>query len=287
MRTAVLFPGQGSQTTDMRSIVEAHRPDLVDLVIEATGDDPFARIDDGTRFVQPALFAAGLAAWAGLADRVGPVHAFAGHSLGELTALTAAGVLSEPDAIELVVLRGRLMEEAAKAAGDGGMLAIVGDDARPRGARLAGQYGLVVANDNSPRQVVLSGPLPAIFDAEADAVSRGMRAVRLEVSGAFHSSAVARAVAPFAAALADVTLGRPTAPVFSGVTAAPIEDARWCLAEGLVRPVRWHDTMRALAVAGVERFVEAGPGKVLRKLARATVPEAETAGLDSLVAAHA
>jgi [acyl-carrier-protein] S-malonyltransferase len=124
-RVAVLFPGQGSQTPEMRDLVAQRSPELLDRVVELVGEDPFARVDESTRFQQPAIFCASIAGWQGLAGDVQP-GAAAGHSLGELAALAAAGVLSVDDALELVVLRGRLMAEADDR---GSMIALVGADA--------------------------------------------------------------------------------------------------------------------------------------------------------------
>ena len=109
--SAVLFPGQGSQTPDMRALVAAVRPDLLDAAIELIGEDPFARVEESTRFAQPAILCASLAGWTRLRDHIDPV-ALAGHSLGEFSALAAAGALSELDALRLVVIRGDHMAPA-------------------------------------------------------------------------------------------------------------------------------------------------------------------------------
>src|SRR4051812_7967952 len=116
---AVLFPGQGSQTPAMRELVGRLRPDLLELAPPPVGEDPFERVDDGTRFAQPAIFCAALAGWESLKGELRP-DVLAGHSLGEITALVAAGALSDADALHLVAARGRLMQEAG---GQGGMLA--------------------------------------------------------------------------------------------------------------------------------------------------------------------
>ena len=122
--TAILFPGQGSQTDDMREQVLRDRPDLLELVSQAVGEDPFPRANQGTNFAQPAIFAASLAGWHALGSPRGDF--MAGHSLGELAALVAGGALAEADGLALVALRGRLMHEAGLAAGDGGMVALLG-----------------------------------------------------------------------------------------------------------------------------------------------------------------
>src|SRR3954452_19331929 len=129
MTTAFLFPGQGSQTPGMRDQVAAVRPDLLDIAAEVVGEDPFARADEDTRFAQPAILAASLAGYAVALQELdeAPV-AFAGHSLGELTALAAAQAISERDALRLAALRGRLMSESGARRGDGTMLAALGGD---------------------------------------------------------------------------------------------------------------------------------------------------------------
>ena len=121
----LLFPGQGSQTPEMRDLVAERCPELLARVTELVGEDPFARVEESTRFQQPAIFCASIAGWRGLPDDVAP-SAAAGHSLGELGALAAAGVLDVDDALELVVLRGRLMAEADDR---GSMIALIGADA--------------------------------------------------------------------------------------------------------------------------------------------------------------
>ncbi|MDQ5834980.1 MAG: ACP S-malonyltransferase, partial [Actinomycetota bacterium] len=160
-KTAILFPGQGSQTADMRETVEAHRPDLLALAEAEVAGDLFERADEGTRWAQPAIFCAALAGYEVLKDRFDPAF-MAGHSLGEISALVAAGALEAEDGLRLVAARGRLMQEAAEQTGDGGMLAV---RARERAAvdEVAAATGLSLANDNAPDQLVLSGA-PAALD---------------------------------------------------------------------------------------------------------------------------
>ena len=276
LRTAVLFPGQGSQTPDMRERVAELAPDLLEQVIVAVGSDPFTQIDDGTAFAQPAIFCASLAGWRALDDEQRTSAAFfAGHSLGELGALVAADVLSEADGLALVTLRGRLMQEAGETAGAGGMVAILGPAAAERAPDLAAAHGLAVANDNSPQQVVLSGARAVLEDAAAAAKELGLRAMVLPVTGAFHSPMMASALPTFQAALEGVEIRPGTAPVISAVTAAPFDDVRRRLAEALTHPVRWREVMLALRAAGAERFLEVGPGKVLSGLAKRTVSDVE------------
>jgi len=266
--TAVLFPGQGSQTKDMRSDVERLRPDLLELAQSELGADPFERIEEGTHFAQPAIYCASLAGWS-LVDR-DEVSCMAGHSLGEFSALVAAGVMSELDGLRIVALRGRLMHEAESG---GGMMAI-GAPVEVA-AELAGRFGLTVANDNAPEQVVLSGDGEAVDRAVEQAKAEGLRATRLRVSGAFHSPAMGAAAAELAAALAEVELAEPAVPVYCCVTTEPYGDARSLLVEGLTSPVRWRETVLAMQRAGETRFLEVGPGKVLAGLVRRIIEGAD------------
>jgi len=264
--TVLLFPGQGSQTPEMRDLVAQRAPDLLERCCELVGEDPFARVEESTRFQQPAIFCASIAGWQGLPADVRP-GAAAGHSLGELAALAAAGALSVEDALELVVLRGRLMAEADDR---GSMIALVGaDDAEA--AKVAEAAGLIVANDNAPGQIVLAGDRDRFDRAEEVAGELGKRTIRLPVAGAFHSPSMAPAVAPFRAALDDVPLGEPRFTVFSCASAQPFTDPRDELARALIRPVRWRETFTALHDAGGKRFIEVGPGKVLARLAKRIV----------------
>jgi len=275
-KTAILFPGQGSQTPDMRDTVAAARPDLLQLATEVVGEDPFARVDDGTQFAQPAIFCASLSGWEALGRPDGDL--MAGHSLGELAALVAGGSLRERDGLELVALRGRLMQDAGEQAGDGGMLAVLGAGAAEHAAELAQAHGLAVANDNSPQQVVLSGARSALPGAAAAAKELGLRAIDLPVTGAFHSPMMASAVPELQAALERVSVQAPRVTVLSAVTAEPFDDVRRRLAQALTMPVRWRETMLALHALGAERFVEVGPGRVLSGLAKRTLRDVELVG---------
>jgi [acyl-carrier-protein] S-malonyltransferase len=267
--TAILFPGQGSQTPEMRQAVEDTRPDLLERVTLLLGEDPFARVDDGTHFAQPAIFCASLAAWEALGHPLGDY--MAGHSLGEFGALVAAEALDEQDALELVVLRGRLMHEAGERAGGGGMLALLGACAAEEAGALAAAHGLSVANDNSPQQVVLSGARDSLPAAAQAAEQLGIRAMALPVSGAFHSPMMASALPEFTAALERVEVRPARVTVLSAVSAAPFDDVRGRLAEALTMPVRWRETVLELHRLGVEEFVEVGPGRVLTGLVKRTL----------------
>ena len=271
--SAIVFPGQGSQTPEMRELVQRVRPDLLALAAEVVGTDPFPRADEGTNYAQPAIYCASLAGWTALGSPAGVV--MAGHSLGEVGALVAAGALGEREGLELVALRGRLMHESGIAAGDGSMVAVIGAGASDHALQIADASDLTVANDNSPVQVVLSGArahIPAAIDA---AKALGLRAMELDVAGAFHSPMMAAAVPEFSAALAAIDFVAPRTPVVSAVTAAPFTDPRTELADALTLPVRWREVMLALRELGAERFVDVGPGRVLTGLAKRTLSDVE------------
>ncbi len=267
--TAILFPGQGSQTEDMREHVARVRPDLLASVVAAVGEDPFARVDDGTEFAQPAIFCASLVGWEELGRPTGDY--MAGHSLGELAALVAAGALAEQDGLKLVALRGALMGRAE----EGGMVALIGRGAADEAPALAEAHGLAVANDNSPQQVVLSGPKECLPPASAAAAELGLKALELDVTGAFHSPLMAGAVPEFEAALAETSFGDACVPVLSAVTAEAFDDIPLRLSQALTHPVRWREVMLALHALGAERFVETGPGRVLTGLAKRTLKDVE------------
>ena len=271
-RLALLFPGQGVGDPSLRDLVAEQRADLLDLADELAGTDPFARIPDGTRFAQPVVYCAALA---GL-ERFGrpPADLYAGHSLGEITALAAAGAVDDHDGLRIVAARGRLMDAAAADAPNGGMVAVGGD--REQAAALATRVGLQLANENSPEQFVLTGPSTAIDAALDEARGSGLRAKRLAVAGAFHSPAMGPAIDRFRDALAEVEFRTPRAPVLSCVTAAPFgPDPRDLLAAALTRPVRWVAVLQRLRADGVTRFCDVGPGRVLAGLVKRTLDRVE------------
>lgn len=281
--TALLVPGQGSQTAEMAEVVAAERPDLLNLARGELGVDPFETLDEGTRFAQPAIYCASLAYW----ERAGrPEHAMvAGHSLGELGALAIAGSLGEEDGLHLALLRGRLMEAAGEAS-PGSMMAVLGGGDRQVYA-IAERYELAVANDNAPGQVVLSGPIPALKIAKRELRDAGIKALRLPVSGAFHSAAMAAAGRRLRDALAEVEFRRAGALVYSSTTAEPFRDPRAELAAALTAPVRWRQTIARMHSDGARAFVEVGPGDVLTGLVRRTLEDVESYSLATQEALHA
>jgi [acyl-carrier-protein] S-malonyltransferase len=256
---------------------EPHRGQpLFERGLELLGYDPFERLSEGTRYQQPALFLCSVAAWDEWredAEDQDEARAAAGHSLGEYAALVAAGALQFDDAARLVDERAAAMAEAGELH-RGGMVAMLGGDARSvRG--LAERLGLVVANDNAPGQLVLAGPIDAVAEAEEAARDEaGARARRLDVSGAFHSPLMEPAAERLAAALASTPVTEPRIPVYCNGTAAPFVDIRRELADNLLRPVRWRETLLAMRTAGIERFVELGPGAVLTGLVKRTLQAA-------------
>src|SRR4051794_19370210 len=258
----------------MRAFVAEVRPDLLAWVIAEVGCDPFSRVEESTRFAQPAIFCASVAAL----PSAPAARWMAGHSLGEFAALGAAGSLAEEDALRLVVLRGALMDEAA--GGSGAMLALRGADAWESATEIAFETGVYPANHNSPTQVVLGGAASAIADALRVARGRGLRAMVLPVRGAFHTPLMESARAPFAAALALVPVSPPRVPVLSGVSADPFgDDVRGGLVDALTAPVRWSDVLETLHSFGARRFVEVGPGTVLTGLVRKTLADVEAGPL--------
>jgi [acyl-carrier-protein] S-malonyltransferase len=272
--SALLFPGQGSHAEGMEEPYRDH-PTL-ERGLELLGYDPFERLSEGTRYQQPALFLCSVAAWEQWreeADEEDEARAAAGHSLGEYAALVAAGALQFDDAVRLVDERAAAMAEAGELHA-GGMVALLGGD--PRGVRaLATRLGLVVANDNAPGQLVLSGPIEAV--AEAEEVARdeaGARARRLDVTGAFHSPLMEPAAERLRTALEATPVGELQIPVYSNGTAAPFVDVRSELSQNLLRGVRWRETLLAMRTAGIERFVELGPGSVLTGLVKRTLQAA-------------
>jgi malonyl CoA-acyl carrier protein transacylase len=277
---AVLFCGQGVSTDGERELVADQRPELLELAGELTGDDPFARAAEATSFAQPAIYLAHVARFELLGRPQAALHA--GHSLGELAALATAGAVAEDDALRLEVERGRLMDEASGVT-PGGMLAVGCD--RAEALALAIDSGLSLANENSPKQFILSGPADRLGRAEEKARELGLRGKRLPVAGAFHSPEMEPAVAGFLAALDGTEFHQPDVSVISGVTARPFgSDPRSLLAKALVSPVRWVDVLGRLQADGARRFLDVGPGKGIAGLVRRTLDDVEILTADAELA---
>lgn len=299
MNAAIVFPGQGSQFAGMADPWTEHPAGrrVLEEASAAIGRDLVAGCRDAqalstTAFVQPAILACDVAAFRVLEAEGLAVAGAAGHSLGELAALVAAGVLDLAAALRIVVVRGRAMEEAGRQR-PGTMSALLGagtEEATALCDEARGEDVLLVANENSPQQVVISGSIPAIERAEALASTRRIRAVRLNVAGAFHSPLMEPAVEPLAAAIDAEVFRPPRFPIAANVTGELALDAevlRELLKRHVVSPVRWEGCARALLRAGAEAFVEAGPGDVLTKLAKRATPGARAAAVGTPEAAAA
>ena len=288
MTRAFVFPGQGAQSVGMgRDLAEAYPAAraVFDAVDAALGEDLSGLIWSGdadtltlTRNAQPALMATSIAAMRALEAegvRVADHAAFvAGHSLGEYSALVAAGALDLGDAARLLRLRGEAMQ-AAVPPGEGAMAAVLGLDldAVRRVAAEAGEGEVVVAaNDNDPGQVVLSGDAGAVARAADLAKARGAkRAVMLPVSAPFHSPLMEPAARAMAEALDDVEIARPAVPLVANVEAAPVSDPstiRSLLVEQVTGAVRWRESVARMAADGVTEVWEIGAGKALSGMVR-------------------
>jgi [acyl-carrier-protein] S-malonyltransferase len=296
---AFLFPGQGSQAVGMgAALAEASRAarDMFGEVDEALGQNLFRLMKEGpdeelrlTENAQPAIMANSLAVFAALTregglDLAKAAQFVAGHSLGEYSALCAAGSFELATTARLLKLRGRAMQ-AAVPIGQGAMAALLGTDlplAR-RIAEAAAQGEIcTVANDNDPGQVVLSGHKGAIDRVVEIAREMGAkRAVPLPVSAPFHCPLMKPAAEAMRDALGDVAVATPAVPVFANVTAGPESDPdtiRNLLVEQVTGMVRWRESVTNMAQAGVEEFVELG-GKVLGPMVKRIAPDAKVTSL--------
>jgi acyl transferase domain-containing protein len=267
----VLFPGQGSQVRSMSDTVERWCPELGEAMVRTLGEDPFSRVTGATAFAQPAIFCAGVAGWRAITRAFEPV-AVVGHSLGEFAALVAAGALDARDALQLVIRRGRLMQDA-ETRQSGAMIAISGPSFESLPAIME-RCGVVIANDNAPHQVVLSGPAAAIERTREEVTAAGLRAVRLPVRGAFHSPLMADVSLMFRSAVTEIEFRQPQLLALCSTTCAPFSDMEEELALGITRPVLWRQSVEYLHGAGFRRVVEAGPGTVLSRLVQQTVGDA-------------
>ena len=301
-KTAFLFPGQGSQTVGMGQALAASSPQArarLTMIDEALGESLSSLMADGpldeltlTRNAQPALFASSVAVLAALEAASGkPLSALAdfvaGHSLGEYSALAAAGTLEIQDAAHLLRLRGDSMQKAVPV-GAGAMAALLGADLELADAIVAesSDAGLVqIANDNAPGQIVVSGSLAGVEKAMAVAKEKGVRrALKLPVSAPFHCDLMAPASQEMAAALATASMKDAAMPVICNISASG-ETSASALRQNLVAQVtgrvRWRETLLELHSKGVTRFVEVGTGKVLSGLVKRTLEGVESYSLET------
>ena len=282
---AFVFPGQGSQSVGMLAeLGEAHAVvrATFDEASEGAGTDLWALSQGGpeellnrTEYTQPALLAAGIAVWRAWESQGGakPV-VLAGHSLGEYTALVAAGALSLGDGAHLVRIRGQLMQDAAPA-GTGAMAAVLGaDDALVEAVcvEASGTQVVVPANYNSPGQIVIGGDAAAVDRALSLLQEKGVRkTVRLAVSVPSHTPLMREAANRLAGTMAGLQWREPSLPVVQNVDATAhdgVEAIRDALVRQLYLPVQWTRCVEALAARGAVRIAECGPGKVLAGLAK-------------------
>jgi [acyl-carrier-protein] S-malonyltransferase len=288
-KTALLFAGQGAQALGMGRDLAAQFPSArqwFDRANAALGYDLAKICFEGpeeeltrTGNAQPGIFLVGWIAFSLLRERAPGLtfDATAGLSLGEFTALAAAGVMTFDDAIRVVRLRGRFMQEACDTT-QGGMAAVIGLDETATRAVCA-EAGVELANLNCPGQIVISGPAEKMAAACDLAKVRGAKkALPLTVAGAYHSSLMAGAGPKLEAALASAKFSPPTVPVISNVTARPHgapDDIRRRLVEQVTSSVRWEDSMRHLLAQGFTRFIELGPGKALSGFMKRIDPAAQ------------
>ncbi len=298
MKTCFLFPGQGAQYAGMgkdfyetskavRALFElasdSAKMDLKKLVFEGSEED--LKQTQNTQIAMAVVEAA--AALSSREHAVIPL-ACAGFSVGEWPALAEAGVLTHADMFRLVAERGRLMEEAGKRSGGSTMSAILNlaPDAIEAAIKEAGLANVWVANYNSPSQSVISGTEADVAAAEIACKAAGAkRAIRLKVSGAFHSPIMAYAYEGFKELLIDVKFSDPKLEVFSNVTGKKISsgaEAKRLAAEQIISPVRWIDEEKSIAAAGYDQCFEIGPGKVLTGLWDAINPDIACAPLGTL-----
>lgn len=276
-KTALLFAGQGAQVVGMgKDLAEAFPTARAwyDRANAALGYDLTAICFSGpeaeltkTEHAQPGIFLVSWVALELLKERVPalPCEATAGLSLGEFTALTAAGVMRFEDGLRVVRQRGRFMQEACDVT-KGGMAAVIGLDEAPT-REVCAEAGVSLANLNCPGQIVISGEAEKIAKAVELAKARGAkRAIPLVVAGAYHSPLMASAQSKLQAELAGVTFSPPAVPVISNVSAQPHtgpDDIRGRLVEQVTATVRWEESMRYLIAQGFTRFIELGPGTAL------------------------
>ena len=284
MKFAMVFPGQGSQSVGMLAgygdapIVRETLAEASDILKQDVGrlmaEGPSEELNS-TVNTQPVMVTAGICAWRLWGElRGGDPVVFAGHSLGEYTALVAAGAMSLADCLPLVRLRAQAMQDAVPQ-GTGAMAAILGlddDTVRAACAEAAGGEVCEAVNFNAPSQVVIAGNAGAVKRAMDTAKARGAkRAVPLPVSAPFHSSLMAPAAARLRQALARVAVNSPRIPVIHNVDAkshGDPEEIRKALVSQADHPVRWVECVREMAARGVTHVLECGPGKVLAPLTK-------------------
>jgi [acyl-carrier-protein] S-malonyltransferase len=290
-KIAILFPGQGSQFVGMGKDFLASDSEAQALMKKAEEISGFSLkklclegpMEDLTRtlHLQPAMTVLNLICWQAMAKAGVKGDFFAGHSLGEYSALYAAGVLSAEDTLKLVTERGRLMEREA-AVNPGAMSAILKlgiNEVQEIVAACKDKGEVTAANYNSEQQIVISGERDAVEAAGALATEKGGKAIGLPVSGAWHSKLVAGAIPDFEKAMAAVTFSSPQGTLFFNVTAAPEtspEAIRSIMSQQIAAMVRWYEIIMKMYEQGATTFIEVGPKKVLTGLMKKLLPAGNT-----------
>jgi len=295
---AFLFPGQGAQYVGMAKDVYDSHPDVRELYSTAEkilGID-LAKISfEGppevlvqTQYTQPAIFTHSVALWTLLKDQKLEPAFTAGHSLGEYSALVAAGALSFEDGLEAVKVRSLLMQEACEKS-DGTMAAIIGLKEKDilSICREAANYGMIQpANFNSQDQIALTGERRAVEKGVDLAKERGAkRAILLEVAGAFHSELMRPAQEKFKQVMEKLEIKKPAVPVVANVNAEPVVEPsqiKELLTDQITMPVLWYQSMEWMYKQGVRNFAEIGPGKVLQGLLKRSFKDTRGLGIDKL-----
>ena len=291
MGIAVIFPGQGTQAVGMGASWRDHLSwNVVERAESALGEPLSSLVLDApaeqlarTRDAQLAVLLTSLVTWDAVCPRVEAPIAFAGHSLGQVTALIAAGALPLEEGVRFAARRAELTQAAADTH-PGRMAALLGASLeQAEEACRAAPDGCWIANDNAPGQVVIAGTPDGVETGSARAKELGVkRATPLNVGGAFHTPLMRTAADMLAAELPNVPLSPPVAPVVSNGDAQPYADADgWCsrLAVHVTDPVRWRASMETLAGMGTTRCLEVGHGSMLAALAKRTVPEVPVTGI--------
>lgn len=300
MKYAFIFPGQGAQEVGMgRDFFDRHKEakDVFDEADDALGYAISRVIFEGpddeltkTEVTQPAILTASIAIYRTFASLHGDLSPafFAGHSLGEYTALVASGALSLADAVRLVRTRGALMQQAVPL-GEGAMSAVIGLDKKAAAevcAEAADGEVVSPANVNSPTQIVISGAAAAVARAGAAALAKGAsKVIPLKVSAPFHCALMRPVADRLKEEFASLSWSAPSSPIMTNASASPastVDSLRKALFVQTYSPVLWADSVEAMAASGVEGFVEFGPGAVLAGLIKRTVKGLKTVSVNKL-----